>query len=1469
MLSNSSRLAVEAVEPRRLLAAVAWDGGGDGVTWNDSDNWSTNTLPSAADDVTINVASNPTILLFGGGATINSLVSSETLRVTSTLTVNSTATLNAPTRISGAASMTVFGNLTVNDVLTLGNSTDSTYGVVYFQGPNDVTLGGTGSIASSGPAAQYIYNYTYDNVTGFGKKLTIGSGIETNLVGGYLSSGYNSGTIQNDGPITFTGAIASQLGNGTTRYINNSTITVNGGATINSFNLLNNAGKTITLTDSTINFAGDVNAAPFSWDNNGTINAANTVINLGGIFSLADVGTINRTSGGQLNVAGVLDLAAGTLNLDNAKGSWGIASGGRLKNGTVTRTAANTLIPRGGILDNITLNMPLTVAQNAYLYIENSIVLNDVLTLGAADNTYGVLYFQGDVDHTVGGTGSVLTSGTSIQYIYNYTYNNPLGTGRKVTFGSGIEISATAGLNFYSGYLQGTIQNDGPLSLTGPATTQLGNGTTRFINNSTITATAGAIVNSFNLLNNSGKTISLTDSTLNLNGDPSATPLSWDNNGTINANNSIVNLGGSIGLADIGTLVRTNGGQVNVAGLLDLAGATLTLDNTRGSWGVVSGGRIKNGTIARTGTNEFIPRGGIIDNITLNLPVNVAQYTYLYVENGLVLNDTLTLGAVDNSYGVLQLQGGVDQTLGGTGNIVSVGTAAAYIYNYTYDTSVGIGKKVTIGSGIEINLSGVQYYSAYAQGSLQNDGPITLTGAYTSQLGGGSSRIINNGTITVSGGATVNSYNLVNNAGKTINVTGSTFNLYGDALATPFTWDNNGTINSSNSIINLGGTFNASHPGTIVRTAGGEVNVAGVFDLEGGTFTFTNTTGSWGLVSGGRIKNGTLSRTGTNTLIPRSGIIDAVTLNLPVKVAQYAYLYVENNLVLNDTLTLGDVDNSYGVIQFQGATDQSLTGTGNIVTSGTNTGYFYNYTYDGSTATGKNLTIGSGIEITGRSYNINLPYAGTTIINDGQLIANDADGTWIINGAATSHFLNANLLKVQLGILDLQTSWNNTGTLEITGGLLKLGGTFGLSSIGTFTRSGGSVWVSGLLDLAGGTLTLDSVKGSWGIATGGVIKNGTIARTGSNILIGMSGSVETVVLNVPVTVSSNQILNVNQVTVNDVITLGNTLDNSYGQIIVYGGSSQTLNGTGAIVGVGTGYAYFTNNTYDTVTSLGRTVTIGSGIEFTGMNGYLSSGYNNGRITIAGTVGSVVAGGLFQFVASTNASFVNQGTILASGGGESRITQLFGNAGNLNVTGAGSVMDVTGIYDVNQAVTVGPDALLILRGEWTKSATFDVGGGVVFDYGTSDPSPLTTLYAELLTGYAGGAWNGAGIKSTRALSNSSFALGMANSAESLGAGGGTFMNRYVDASSVILRYTRKGDANVDGDVDFDDLLRLAQNYSGTGKVWSNGDSNYNGLVNFDDLLSLAQNYGLTALSTATPATSTSRSKSRFGEESILA
>lgn len=63
-----------------------------------------------------------------------------------------------------------------------------------------------------------------------------------------------------------------------------------------------------------------------------------------------------------------------------------------------------------------------------------------------------------------------------------------------------------------------------------------------------------------------------------------------------------------------------------------------------------------------------------------------------------------------------------------------------------------------------------------------------------------------------------------------------------------------------------------------------------------------------------------------------------------------------------------------------------------------------------------------------------------------------------------------------------------------------------------------------------------------------------------------------------------------------------------------------------------------------------------------------------------------------------------------------------------------------------------------------------------------------------------------------------------------------------ADGVHVTATSPGDTNVDGDVDFNDLVALAQSYNQSSKTWSEGDFTGDGTVGFEDLVALAQSYG---------------------------
>ena len=55
-------------------------------------------------------------------------------------------------------------------------------------------------------------------------------------------------------------------------------------------------------------------------------------------------------------------------------------------------------------------------------------------------------------------------------------------------------------------------------------------------------------------------------------------------------------------------------------------------------------------------------------------------------------------------------------------------------------------------------------------------------------------------------------------------------------------------------------------------------------------------------------------------------------------------------------------------------------------------------------------------------------------------------------------------------------------------------------------------------------------------------------------------------------------------------------------------------------------------------------------------------------------------------------------------------------------------------------------------------------------------------------------------------------------------------------------TRRGDTNLDGNVDFADFLQLSANFGKLAASWSNGDFDGSGEVDFGDFLALSAELG---------------------------
>src|SRR5688572_18241548 len=136
-------------------------------------------------------------------------------------------------------------------------------------------------------------------------------------------------------------------------------------------------------------------------------------------------------------------------------------------------------------------------------------------------------------------------------------------------------------------------------------------------------------------------------------------------------------------------------------------------------------------------------------------------------------------------------------------------------------------------------------------------------------------------------------------------------------------------------------------------------------------------------------------------------------------------------------------------------------------------------------------------------------------------------------------------------------------------------------------------------------------------------------------------------------------------------------------------------------------------------------------------------------------------------------------------------------------------------------------------------------GIVVDY--TGASPMTDVRGAIVAAYNNGAWDQPGLTSSQA-NNTTHGVGYAESADVFTAFPASFMGQNVDNTAVLARYTRYGDANLDGLVNLADFNRLASNFGASGRYWHQADFNYDGLVNLADFNRLAANFGLAASGT---------------------
>ncbi|HZV34029.1 MAG TPA: CARDB domain-containing protein, partial [Verrucomicrobiae bacterium] len=506
--------------------------------------------------------------------------------------------------------------------------------------------------------------------------------------------------------------------------------------------------------------------------------------------------------------------------------------------------------------------------------------------------------------------------------------------------------------------------------------------------------------------------------------------------------------------------------------------------------------------------------------------------------------------------------------------------------------------------------------------------------------------------------------------------------------------------------VNLGGNFTTADLGNFIRT-GGTVNLVGTLNNSNATLTLNGPDQSWVMGNGGDIESGTVITTNGAALIGNSsGTLDGVTIDGTLDVGNTingGWVNVINGLTLNGTMLVGNPTNGwYGYVNF--ANNESLLGNATVIFG--NSGPCNALRIPNG---GVGLTLGPNVLVEGYSGQIGSTYqycfggpqnvivtnqgtisaslsggtiyvTGSPVINQGQVnIASGANvifnyltnvvginatgGAVTFNGnynvntplnfSSTTIVLNGNYtinspITMTNGTLTLNGNWTNGSAINVSNTTVNLGGSFNLANLGNFTRSGGTVNLTGAFNNTNTTLTLNGPDQSWVLASGANIEGGTVITTNGAALIAYSGDILNGVtlngnLDVGNTFNTASVTVTNGLVLNGTAWVGNPTNGWYGGMAFAG--TQTLSGNGTVI---FGNASLHDNALY-LSFAATTLNIGSGIALQGGNGTVGSpgptpwpgSYQNVIVTDAGPISVSTNGGTIDFVAQP---FNSTGTI---------------------------------------------------------------------------------------------------------------------------------------------------------------------------------------------------------------------------------
>ncbi len=1112
-----SILSIAGLSGPASAAAVNWTTGGDGF-WDIATNWSSNpTLPSAADDVTLDVAGLVTITYRLGTTTINSLTSQENLLVTGgSLTVANAYTNAANTTMSN-------GTLTLNGVSTLASLTHS-FG----------TVSGSGLVTVTGASSWLAGTHTGSGTTQFDAALSISNNGTKGILG--------SRTVSLNGTTTWSGNTASN--NGTISLA--STATLNNAGSFSDTNAFNS-----TVTGGTFN-----NSGSFSKQSNTTTTISSVFNNTGSVN--VNAGTMLMQSGG--TSTGTYNLAAGTViefrNGDHTLNNVTTSGAGTLQISTENVGADALVTINGGTLNS------------AFLMSGSAMNGADQVFQGPATWTGGTINGTAAQSTTFAGTltisganTKVLSGGRSLNAV-DTTWtgntgngNNAISLGGSGTFNNTGNFTDANG--FDSSISAGTFNNSGNFNKQSNTTSSIG---TVFNNTGTVNVNAGTM-----LMNGGGTSTGV----FNI---ANGAELEY-RNGTHALDGATMNGAGTFQISSDGVgadaFVAVNGGTLNTAFLL--SGSTLrgadhvfqgpatwtggtingtaaqsttfanTLDISGANAKTLSGGRILNAgnttwtdntgngnnAISLGGSSTFNNTGSFTDANGFDSSITAGTFNNIGAFNK-QSNTTTSVGTVFNNTGTVNVNGGTMLMNGGgtSTGVFNIANGAKLDYRngshaLNNVTTSGAGtfeiSTENVGADATVALNGGTHTTAFVlSGSVLTgtshtfQGLATWSGGTITGAATASTTFANDLTIsgpnskTLSGGRIVNAGNTTwtgntGNGNNAIGISGaSTFNSNG-IFTDANTFDSAINVGNGGGAFNNNGTFNKQSNTT--TAVGTQFNSTGTVNVSAGTMLMNGggtSTGVFNIAAGAKLEFRNGDHTLNNVTTSGAGIFEISTEN----VGADAFVTVNGGTHTTAFVLSGSA---------MGGTDATIQGpvtwTGGGISGAAATTFSNNVAISGpnlkTIVGGRTVNLNATTTWSGNTADNNNAirfWNGATINNNGTFNDANAFASFIEHNVGGPHNFNNNgtynKQSSTITTVDLGVVFNNSGTLNLNAGTMRFvsgtqgpTGTVQVASGATFQHDAastvGNMITAGNLVLAGQTLTVfsDYNNANFGAAT--------------------------------------------------------------------------------------------------------------------------------------------------------------------------------------------------------------------------------------------------------------------------------------------------------------------------------------------------------------------------------------------------